>query len=145
VTRSDPNYPLDGAVLAPTPVRPGGPALWLGGQRRRGIALAARYADGWIMPGTMSGRVEYFVERRDEILRALEAQGRDPGAFAFGGQVEVELNPAGMRWARETALGFLGAGADHVTLGIPGRAGPDGLEAMAREVAEPVREALGRA
>jgi hypothetical protein len=93
----------------------------------------------------MSGRVEYFVERRDEILRALEAQGRDPGAFAFGGQVEVELNPEGMRWARETALGFLQAGADHVTLGIPGRAGPDGLVAMAREVAEPVREALGRA
>ena len=145
VTRSDPFYPLDGAVLAPGPVRPGGPALWLGGQRRRGIALAARYADGWIMPGTMSGRLEYFVERRDEILRALEAQGRDPAAFAFGGQVEVELNPEGMCWARQTALGFLGAGADHVTLGIPGRAGPDGLQAMAREVAEPVREALGRA
>ena len=145
VTRSDPFYPLDGAVLAPAPVRPGGPALWLGGQRRRGIALAARYADGWIMPGTMSGRVEYFVERRDEILRALEAQGRDPASFAFGGQVEVELNAEGMRRARETALGFLRAGADHVTLGIPGRAGPNGLEVMARAVAEPVREAVGRA
>jgi len=40
---------------------------------------------------------------------------------------------------------FLRAGADHMTLGIPGRAGPEGLAVMASEVAEPVREAFGRA
>jgi alkanesulfonate monooxygenase SsuD/methylene tetrahydromethanopterin reductase-like flavin-dependent oxidoreductase (luciferase family) len=145
VTRDDPFYPLAGATLEPAPIRSGGPALWLGGQRRRGIDLAARYADGWIMPGTLAGRVEYFVERRDELLHALEAHGRDPSAFAFAGQVEVRLDPPGFQAARELALGFVRAGADHVTLGIEGRSGPEGLQAMAREVAEPVAEAVGRA
>lgn len=145
VTRQDPFYPLDSATLAPAPIREGGPALWLGGQRRRGIALAARYADGWIMPGTMAGAVAYFAERREALLRALEAEGRDVASFAFAAQVEVNLDLTGYRTARETALGFIRAGADHVTLGIPGRAGPDGLEAMAREVAQPVLEAAGRA
>jgi alkanesulfonate monooxygenase SsuD/methylene tetrahydromethanopterin reductase-like flavin-dependent oxidoreductase (luciferase family) len=144
VSREDPFYPLNGATLEPAPMRAGGPAIWLGGQRRRGIELAGRYADGWIMPGTMAGRVEYFVERRAEILRALEAQGREPAPFAFAGQVEVVLDPAGLRVARELALGFVHAGATHVTLGIEGRAGPDGLLTMAREVAVPIAEAVGR-
>jgi alkanesulfonate monooxygenase SsuD/methylene tetrahydromethanopterin reductase-like flavin-dependent oxidoreductase (luciferase family) len=119
--------------------------LWLGGQRARGISLAARYADGWIMPGTVAGSVEYFIERRDAILRALDAEQRDPAAFTFAGQVEVALDAAGMRAARDVVLGFVRAGAHHVTLGIPGRAGPAGLETMAREVAEPIRQAVGSA
>lgn len=145
VTRRDPYYPLAGALLAPAPIRPGGPALWLGGQRQRGIALAARYADGWIMPGTIAGSVPYFIERRDSILRALDAAGRDASSFSLAGQVEVALDRAGIREAREVALGFLRAGAHHVTLGIPGRAGPAGVTTMAREVAEPVRDAAGTA
>lgn len=145
VTREDPFYPLEGATLAPAPIRPGGPALWLGGQRARGIALAARCADGWIMPGTVAGSVDYFIERRDVLLRALEAAHRDPDSFAFAGQVEVALGAAGLRAAREVALGFVRAGADHVTLGIPGLAGPAGLATMAREVAEPIRQAAGAA
>jgi alkanesulfonate monooxygenase SsuD/methylene tetrahydromethanopterin reductase-like flavin-dependent oxidoreductase (luciferase family) len=144
VSRPDPYYPLDRAVLAPVPVRPGGPALWLGGQRRRGISLAARYADGWIMPGTLAGRVEYFIERKDALRRAIEAEGRDPASVSFAGQVEVTLDSSGFRAAREVALGFLRAGADHITLGIPGSAGPAGLEFMAREVARPIQEAAGR-
>lgn len=144
VTRTDPYYPLDGATLAPAPLRLGGPALWLGGQRSRGISLAARYADGWIMPGTVAGSVQYFIERREAIRRALEVARRDPAGFAMAGQVEVGLDAAGLRSAREVAIGFIRAGADHVTLGIPGRAGPAGVATMAREVAEPVRQAAGR-
>jgi alkanesulfonate monooxygenase SsuD/methylene tetrahydromethanopterin reductase-like flavin-dependent oxidoreductase (luciferase family) len=145
VTRQDPFYPLDGATLAPAPIRPGGPALWLGGQRARGISLAARYADGWIMPGTVAGSVQYFIERRAAILRALEAEQRDPASFTFASQVEVALDADGVRAARDVVLGFVRAGAHHVTLGIPGRGGPAGLETMAREVAEPVRQAVGSA
>jgi alkanesulfonate monooxygenase SsuD/methylene tetrahydromethanopterin reductase-like flavin-dependent oxidoreductase (luciferase family) len=145
VTRQDPFYPLAGATLAPAPTRAGGPALWLGGQRARGIRLAARYADGWIMPGTLAGSIGYFIDRRDAILRALEAERRDPATFTLASQVEVALDAAGMRAARDAVLGFVRGGAHHVTLGIPGRAGPAGLETMAREVAEPIRQAVGGA
>jgi len=44
VTRPDPFYPLAGAVNAPPPLTPGGPPIFLGGQKPRGIALAARRA-----------------------------------------------------------------------------------------------------
>jgi alkanesulfonate monooxygenase SsuD/methylene tetrahydromethanopterin reductase-like flavin-dependent oxidoreductase (luciferase family) len=144
VTRDDPYYPLRGATLEPAPVRVGGPALWLGGQRRRGIALAARFAEGWIMPGNRAGDVAYFVDRRDALLRALDEVGRDRSTFAFAGQVNVPSSPDGRRLAREQAMALLRAGADHVTLGIVARDGPDALRAMAREVAEPVSEAAGR-
>jgi alkanesulfonate monooxygenase SsuD/methylene tetrahydromethanopterin reductase-like flavin-dependent oxidoreductase (luciferase family) len=141
VTRDDPYYPLRDATMDPQPVRPGGPALWLGGQRRRGIALAARYAEGWIMPGNRAGDVAYFIDRRDAILRALETAGRNPEGFAFAAQVNVSGDPPGRRQARDVALEFLAAGADHITLGVPGREGPAAVSAMAREVAEPVRDA----
>jgi alkanesulfonate monooxygenase SsuD/methylene tetrahydromethanopterin reductase-like flavin-dependent oxidoreductase (luciferase family) len=144
VTREDPYYPLRGATLEPAPIRPGGPALWLGGQRSRGIALAAGFADGWIMPGNRAGDVAYFIDRRDALRRALEARGRDPGAFAYAAQVNVPSDTDGRRRARESALEFLRLGADHITLGIVAREGPPALEAMAHEVAEPVAEAAGR-
>jgi len=145
VTRDDPYYPLRGATLEPATIRSGGPALWLGGQRRRGIALAARYAEGWIMPGNRAGDVAYFVDRREALLRALDEAGRDRATFAFAGQVNVPTSDDGRRLAREQALALLSAGADHVTLGMVARDGPDALRAMAREVAEPVRDAAGRA
>jgi alkanesulfonate monooxygenase SsuD/methylene tetrahydromethanopterin reductase-like flavin-dependent oxidoreductase (luciferase family) len=144
VTSDDPYYPLREATLEPAPIRAGGPALWLGGQRRRGIALAARFADGWIMPGNRAGDVAYFVDRRDALRRALDEAGRDPGTFAFAGQLNVPSSDAGRRQAREQGLAFLRAGADHITLGIVARDGSDALRLMARQVAEPLRDAAGR-
>lgn len=144
VSRADPYYPLQVATLDPPPVRPGGPAIWLGGQRRRGIALAARYADGWIMPGNVPGNLEYFIDRREALLRALEAEGRDPAAFDFAGQIVVDGDAAGRREARELARRFVAAGATHLTLGVGAGDGVAGIVAIAREVAEPVVEVVGR-
>ncbi len=142
VSLEDAFYPLHDATLEPGPVRPEGPALWLGGQKRRGIGLAVRYAEGWPMPGNQANNVAYFTTKRDEIRRALDAAGRDPSSFTFAGQVNVELSAGGLREARGIAQDFARAGADHVIIGVPGTSGPDGLVAMAREVAQPLREIL---
>jgi alkanesulfonate monooxygenase SsuD/methylene tetrahydromethanopterin reductase-like flavin-dependent oxidoreductase (luciferase family) len=144
VSRDDPYYPLRAATLEPAPIRPGGPLLWLGGQRTRGIALAAKFADGWIMPGNRAGDVAYFIDRRDALRAALDTQGRDASRFAFAAQVNVSSDPDGRGRARDAALEFLRVGADHITLGIVAREGVPALEAMAREVAQPVVEAAGR-
>jgi alkanesulfonate monooxygenase SsuD/methylene tetrahydromethanopterin reductase-like flavin-dependent oxidoreductase (luciferase family) len=144
VTRDDPFYPLREATLEPAPLRDGGPALWLGGQRPRGIALAARFADGWIMPGNRAGDVAYFIDRRDALRAALESAGRERSSFAFAAQVNVPSDAEGRRRAREAALEFVRIGADHITLGIVARDGAPALETMAREVAIPVAEAAGR-
>ena len=142
VRLEDPYYPLRDATNEPPPVRPGGPPIWLGGQRRRGIELAVRYADGWPMPGNRPGDVAYFAGKRDEIRRALAAAGRDPDDFAFAAQLRCGTTPADRAAALEVARGFVRAGANHVILGLPATAAPDGLAFIAREVAEPLRDAL---
>ncbi len=138
VTLDDPFFPLRGATNEPPPVRPAGPAIWLGGQKRRGIALAARYAEGWPLPGNRPGDVDYFRDRRDEISRALEAQGRDPAAFTFAAQLSCGSTRASRKAALETSRAFVRAGANHMILGVPAGSAPEGLTAMAREVAEPL-------
>lgn len=138
VTVDDPIFPLHGATNEPEPLRPGGPAIWLGGQRPRGIRLAVRYAEGWPMPGNRPGDVAYFAEKRDEIRRALEAAGRDPDDFTFAAQLDAGTTADMRRTGLETARRFVAVGANHVIIGVPAAAGPDGLAAMAREVAEPL-------
>ncbi len=143
VTRADPFYPLRAATNEPPPLRPGGPAIWLGGQRRRGIALAARYAEGWVMPGNRPGDVAYFAQKRDEIRQALEVVGRNPDDFTFAAQLNAGGSARERREARATAMEFLRADADHLIIGVPGRLGPDGLRRMAADVAGPARDANG--
>jgi alkanesulfonate monooxygenase SsuD/methylene tetrahydromethanopterin reductase-like flavin-dependent oxidoreductase (luciferase family) len=139
VSLDDPLHPLHDATNEPNPVSPLGPPIWLGGQRRRGIALATRYAQGWPMPGNRPGDVPYFVEKRDQIRRALEAAGRDPDDFTFAAQLNCGSTAVARRDALATARRFADVGANHLILGVPGAAGPDAMAAMAREVAEPLR------
>lgn len=143
VTLDDPVYPLRGATNEPAPLTPGGPPIWLGGQKPRGIALAARYAQGWPMPGNRPGDVAYFAERRGVIRAALEAAGRDPDAFTFAAQLSCGATASSRAEARATALAFVRAGATHVILGAPASVAPEGLRTVADEVAAPLLEAAG--
>ena len=140
VTLADSIFPLDRATNEPPPITPTGPPLWLGGQRKRGIELIAHYASGWPLPGNRAGDVAYFIDKRDVILRALEAAGRDPDTFTFAGQVDCGSTAADRRAALDTASQLVRAGARHVILGIPAAVAPDTLPEMIREVAEPLRE-----
>jgi alkanesulfonate monooxygenase SsuD/methylene tetrahydromethanopterin reductase-like flavin-dependent oxidoreductase (luciferase family) len=143
VTLEDPFVPLRGATTEPGPLRPGGPEIWLGGQRRRGLALAARYGDGWLQPGDRPGEVDYFVEKRDALMRGLEEAGRGPAGFEVAGQLASAPDAAGRRTAVEAGLAMARAGATHLIVGIRAACGPDALEIATREIAVPLREALG--
>ena len=138
VTQDDPFFPLRNATNEPNPASPGGPPIWLGAQKARGIGLAVRYASGWPMPGNRPGDVGYFAERRDVIRAALEAGGRDPDAFSFAAQLSVGTTRDDRARALETSRAFLRAGATHVILGLPATVAPDGLRDLATEVAEPL-------
>ena len=145
ITRDDPFYPLRRATNDPPPVHPGGPPIWLGGQKRRGIALAAELADGWICPAVLPDKSEtdmtYFLDRRDAILAAMDAIGRDATGFALVAQVPAGRTAEHRRAALEAALRARRGGATHVIIGIPPSAGPGAVDDAAREIAGPLRDA----
>ncbi|HEX7472806.1 MAG TPA: LLM class flavin-dependent oxidoreductase [Candidatus Limnocylindrales bacterium] len=143
VTLEDRFYPLRGAVNLPAPVTPGGPPIWLGGQKPRGLKMAAALADGWPLPALPQPEPSYLAEHRSAILREMEAIGRDPTGFEFAAQIATGLDAGSRAQARDLAVAFARAGATHLILGLPAHLGPDGIRAVAREVAEPVRAALG--
>ena len=143
VTLDDPFFPLHGAVNDAPPASSTGPPIWLGGQKRRGIALAARSGNGWLMPGNRAGELGYLAEKRDAMLRALEEVGRDPAGFTFAAQVRCGEAPSERRVALEAARAFVELGAQHIILGMTASLGPEHLMLIAREVAEPLTELSG--
>ena len=143
VTRPDPFYPLAGAVNAPPPLTPGGPPIFLGGQKPRGIALAARRAAGWLLTGTEAGNVDYFSDRRDAILRALDAVRRDPAGFEIVGQVHTGADASSRARALAQARELVAAGATEMVIGVPAALGPRALEDAHREVLLPLRAEHG--
>ena len=142
-SRPDPFYPLEGATNLPGPFTPGGPPIWLGGQKRRGIALVACHGNGWMLPAVPGVDLDYFADKRSRILRELETIGRDPAGFAFSAQVATGTTAESRRAALESAIAYARAGATHLILGMPAALGPTVLETVAREIAEPLREAIG--
>jgi alkanesulfonate monooxygenase SsuD/methylene tetrahydromethanopterin reductase-like flavin-dependent oxidoreductase (luciferase family) len=148
VTRPDRFFPLTDATNEPPTLTPGGPRLWLGSQKRRGIALAAAVADGWVQPAVAVGEgrpttLADFSDRRAALISALDEAGRDPDTFEFGAQVPTGATDDDRRHALDQAHEAVERGATHVILGLRPSLGPDGVDAVARQVAEPLRGALG--
>jgi alkanesulfonate monooxygenase SsuD/methylene tetrahydromethanopterin reductase-like flavin-dependent oxidoreductase (luciferase family) len=147
VTRPDPFYPLTEATNEPPPLTPGGPPLFLGGQKRRGIALAATLAAGWLLPAVVGlgnpSDLEYFSEKHDRLLAALAEAGRDPATFEIVAQVPTGTTLADRSWSLGQARDAVRRGATSVILGMPPRLGAAGVDDVAHDVAIPLREALG--
>jgi alkanesulfonate monooxygenase SsuD/methylene tetrahydromethanopterin reductase-like flavin-dependent oxidoreductase (luciferase family) len=147
VTLDDPYTPLKQATNEPGTLTPGGPPIWLGGQKRRGIDLAARYAQGWIIPFILpDGRTDtipYFAERRTMLLERMAELGRDATGFEFATQIPTGTTPDAWQHTLELARGFVEVGASHVILSMPANLGPDGVDAIAGEIATPLRAAPG--
>jgi len=143
VDLDDPYYPLRGAVDLPSPVEPGGIPIWLGGQGPRGLELAARLADGWVVPSLPFVDVETFGARRAALRRRLDDVGRGDVPFRFAAQVPTGDDAASLTEARSLGRGYAAAGATDLIIGMPARLGPDGLRRLAAEVARPLHDALG--
>ena len=147
VTRPDPYVSLTNATNMPGTLTPGGPTIWLGGQKRRGIDLAARFAQGWLIPFVLpDGRtdhVPYFAERRTMLLDRMTELGRDPMGFEFATQIPTGSTLEEWRTTQDLAHQFVAVGANHVILSMPPNLGRDGVDAIATEIAIPLRAANG--
>lgn len=127
-------YEVHSARTDPPPVTPGGPPVWLGVQGVRGIGIAARYADGW----NWSGSVQQFPERREQLMRACEAVGRDPAGIEISAQISCFGRPSAE--VLDDAEAFVRDGANHVIFAILASDGPAGLRRLRDEVVSPLRE-----
>src|SRR5918912_850923 len=64
--------------IAPRPVQPGGPPLWVGGLVARSARRAARYGDGWY--ASSNYRFGEIARQAARYREALAAEGKDPAA-----------------------------------------------------------------
>jgi alkanesulfonate monooxygenase SsuD/methylene tetrahydromethanopterin reductase-like flavin-dependent oxidoreductase (luciferase family) len=132
---------LRGATMEPPPVRAGGPLLFLGGQGRLGLRLAAALADGWNYSGNTAGaNPGGFSERRDTLIAACVERGRDPASLWLSVQIVVDPTPRARATALALSRDYVRAGADEIVLGLGDPIGPAALRALAAEVAVPLRE-----
>ena len=143
VTLDAPPYRLDGAVMEPGPLRPAGPPVWLGGQGPRGLRLAARYADGWNYASNLGGTVEGFIERRDGLLAACDAIGRERSEITLSVQIIIPPDGAPRREALAEAVRYGRAGASVIILTTLAREGAPGIRRLVTEIAEPLKATFG--
>ena len=69
----DGRWRLKGGTLGPTPHRPGGPPVWVGGSARTSLERAGRHFDGWFPTGPDAAR---WGEQWREVLALAAAAGR---------------------------------------------------------------------
>jgi alkanesulfonate monooxygenase SsuD/methylene tetrahydromethanopterin reductase-like flavin-dependent oxidoreductase (luciferase family) len=72
----DGRWQVTGGVLAPTPYRPEGPPIWIGGNLQASLDRAGRWFDGWfpIAPDPAN-----FASQFAAVKATAHAAGRDPG------------------------------------------------------------------
>jgi alkanesulfonate monooxygenase SsuD/methylene tetrahydromethanopterin reductase-like flavin-dependent oxidoreductase (luciferase family) len=143
VSLDAPPFRLDSAMMEPGPLRTGGPPIWLGGQGPRGLRLAARHADGWNYASNLGGTVAGFIERRDLLLEACDAIGRDPAELTLSVQIVIPDDEPGRRQATQLAIEYGRAGAGEILLTTWARNGAGGIRRLATEVAAPLRDSFG--
>ncbi len=143
VSLDAPPFHLDGALMEPSPMRPGGPPMWLGGQGPRGLRLAATSADGWNYASNLDGTLAGFRGRRDRLLAACDAIGRDPAELTLSVQIVIPDDDSGRRHATGLAIEYGRAGAAEILLTTPARNGAEGIRRLATEVAAPPRDTFG--
>ena len=74
----DGRWRVESGVLAPTPYRPGGPPIWMGGAVPAALKRAGRYYEGWFPTGPdAAGWQALFAEVKGYAQEA----GRDPDAL----------------------------------------------------------------
>ena len=94
-----------------------------------------------VLPDKSETDMTYFADRRDALLAAMDAIGRDPAGFALVAQVPAGRTPEHRRAALAGALQARRAGATHVIVGIPPSLGPVAVDDAVADIAEPLRDA----
>jgi alkanesulfonate monooxygenase SsuD/methylene tetrahydromethanopterin reductase-like flavin-dependent oxidoreductase (luciferase family) len=85
----DGRWKVERGVIGPTPFRPGGPPIWIGGSLPASLERAARHFDGWLPIAPDAGQ---WGRQWQEIKAIARQAGRDPGALAGAMYVTLALD-----------------------------------------------------
>jgi alkanesulfonate monooxygenase SsuD/methylene tetrahydromethanopterin reductase-like flavin-dependent oxidoreductase (luciferase family) len=77
------------AVIGPTPARPGGPPLWIGGNLPGSLDRAGKHFDGWFPNAPNAAD---FAEGLAHARGVASANGRDPAAISGAMYLTVSLD-----------------------------------------------------
>jgi probable F420-dependent oxidoreductase len=124
-------YSLPPVRQYPKPVQKPHPPIIFGGESDAALQRVAAMGQGWY--GYDLG-IEEATERIGVLKGMLDANGRSPA------EIEISVNPFRRRVDPDTLAQYREAGADQVILNIWGsRALPEGIAALGKELADPVR------
>ena len=90
----DGRWPVEGGVLGPTPHRPGGPPIWIGGSVRGARERAARHFDGWFPTGPDAAG---WAQQWREVEELARAAGRDPAGITGAVYLTLAIDDDGPR------------------------------------------------
>ncbi len=82
-------WKVDRGVLAPTPYRPGGPLIWIGGSLPASLERAGRYFDGWL---PIAPDAAQWQRQWQEIKEIARNAGRDPNALTGAMYVTLSVD-----------------------------------------------------
>lgn len=135
-------YQLTRTRNNPKPVQPGGPPVLVGGTGTRMLRLVAEHADIWNIPGPPHGSIEFLTERSRVLDAHCADIGRDPAAITRSVQMVIAADDPAATVA--TILDLIGAGFNHVVIGVRPPA-PDNVPCwLADEIITPVLSRVGR-
>jgi alkanesulfonate monooxygenase SsuD/methylene tetrahydromethanopterin reductase-like flavin-dependent oxidoreductase (luciferase family) len=89
----DGRWQMSQAVVGPTPARPGGPPLWIGGNLAGSLDRAGQFFDGWF---PIAPSAAEFATGLSHVRDVARQRGRDPAQISGAMYLTVSLddNPA---------------------------------------------------
>jgi alkanesulfonate monooxygenase SsuD/methylene tetrahydromethanopterin reductase-like flavin-dependent oxidoreductase (luciferase family) len=105
---------LTGAFCNPKPVQRPHPPILIGGRSTATLRVAAEHADLWNMPG---GDIDDAIGRSALLDRCCAEIGRDPASITRSIVLPVSYSHPGS--TRDAIDGAIGAGFQHIVLGLP--------------------------
>lgn len=85
----DGRWRVKGAVLGPTPHRPGGPPVWIAGSSENAIERVGRFFDGWFPNGADPA---LYARTLGAMREAARAAGRDPAAVTGAAYLTLAID-----------------------------------------------------
>ncbi len=82
-------WTMQGAVIGPTPARPGGPLLWIGGNLPPSLERAGKYFDGWF---PIAPSAPEFADGLVKVRDIAVSHGRDPASVTGSMYLTVSLD-----------------------------------------------------